>query len=67
MLIVSSLSGRQGPHLIFTASSLPGVIGGQGRVPRVRLESRLKRSEKLNTAGRNEKNNNVDMAFPLWQ
>lgn len=65
MLIVSCLCGRQGPHLIFTAVSLLGVTGGQGRVPRVQLESRLKCSEKLHTAGCNEKNNNVDMAFPL--
>lgn len=57
----------QRPHLIFTTASLLGVTRGQGQVPRVRLESRLKCSEKPHTAARNEKNNNVDMAFPLWQ
>lgn len=58
---------RLRPHLIFTTASLLGVTRGQGQVPRVQLESRLKCSEKPHTAARNEKNNNVDMAFPLWQ
>lgn len=64
---ISAAPRRQRPHLIFTTGSLLGVTRGQGQVPRVRLESRLKCCEKPHSAARDEKNNNVDMAFPLWQ
>lgn len=37
---------QQRPHLIFSTASLLGVTGGQGQLPRVRLESRLKCSKK---------------------
>lgn len=67
VLNVDCIAVLQRPHLIFTTTSLLGVMRGQGHVSRVQLESRLKCSGKPHTAACNKKNNNVNMAFPLWQ
>lgn len=61
---IVSVCCAEAPSDIYHRESA-GVTRGQGQVPRVRLGSRLKCSEKLHTAARDEKYNNVDMAFPL--
>lgn len=55
VLSVDGIVPLQASHLIFTTTSLLGMTRGQGHVPCVQQESRLKSSEKPHTAACNKK------------